>query len=146
MLALDLRSELPADDWSRLSLTVRSNAGFRCEKCDAREAKGKPLHCHEVWLYDDDQYIQSLDCLISVCRECHNVIHFERSRAKGNVEVAFARLKVINGWSNEKAAEHVGQARAQWKVRSQHSWLLDASKLLDYGVDPPPSRRPGERT
>ena len=42
--------------------------------CGICQARGR-LSCHEIWHYDDDQHVQTLQGFIALCEWCHHMKH-----------------------------------------------------------------------
>ena len=47
-----------------------------CAICSSR---GRILHCHEVWDFDDKKRLQKLIGLVALCEDCHNIVHWGRT-------------------------------------------------------------------
>jgi len=136
----NLRSRLQKKDWDRLRKGQARWAGWHCEIC-GQSGKDQgykwPVECHEVWSYDDENHIQKLDRLISLCPLCHKVKHYGRTFNVEGHEGALAALKRmmwVNGWKMKDAQAHVSEAFSIWEKRSHHVWTLDLSFLKEAGV------------
>lgn len=67
---------LPKPVWDKLRREVYDKADHKCEICGKED---EILHCHEDWTYDDRNHIQSLRGLLSLCKSCHDCIHWFRT-------------------------------------------------------------------
>ena len=67
---------LPPEIWDALRKGVYRRAGNRCEICGDML---RTLHCNENWIYNDNRRFQYLKSLLSLCYNCHNVIHWFRT-------------------------------------------------------------------
>ena len=97
-----------------------------------------PLHCHEVWSYDDERCVQKLDALKCLCPRCHEATHPGHANIKGRGAQALEWLMPVNGWLEPIADDYQAAAFAQWEERSQRDRVCDLSRLREYGV---PCRR-----
>ena len=129
----NLRSILSRGQWNRLRKQSYAKAGHVCEICGAtgfQQGRNRAVECHEIWHYDDENRIQRLDGVISLCPRCHQVKHLGRSLKVGAGRVALAHLMDVNGWAVERTAEYVEGAFVLHEVRSMgHAWTLDLTWL-----------------
>lgn len=125
-----LRSKISKDEWANLAKMTFLKANHCCEICG-----GQGEECHEVWLYDDDQNIQSLQGLIALCLPCHEVKHFALATRKGRRVEALHHLAKVNQWSMEAAESYVASCIDQWFERSRHEWQLDLESLKHLGIN-----------
>ena len=132
----NLRSNMPASEWSKCKAFVRRRSGDRCELCGGRGPLW-PVECHEVWVYDDTRHVQTLGGLIALCPACHEVKHIGRAEAVGNLDRAKARLMVANGWTADDVAAYLEVVWEVWSARSAHEWTLDVSWLATIGITVP---------
>ena len=110
------------------ALAERPGRGRR-PLCRLRRRPNSPLHCDEVWRYDDEAHVATLVELRAVCPDCHAVKHMGRTGlVLGKDEaraLVMARLIAVNGWDEATAAAHVTAAWAAWRERCLHDWTLD---------------------
>jgi len=52
----NLRNFLGPDKWRLIRKDVYWKANYKCQICGAEPDRGK-LHCHEIWGYDDKNFI-----------------------------------------------------------------------------------------
>ena len=124
----NVRSQVDPARWDRIRMAVYAAAGSKCEICGGR-GTAHPVECHEVWEYDEVNYIQKLVRLIALCPACHEVKHFGLAQINGRATEALTHLCQVNGWSRDKARQHAIDAFKEWEDRSRHKWALDLSYL-----------------
>jgi hypothetical protein len=129
----NVRTVLSKTQWTILSRQVRSQAYDICQICQS--SKELPLHCHEMWEYDETLSVQKLVGMIALCKSCHQVKHFGLACLQGQTDKAFRHFVKINKLSRPVARAEIEKAFRVWEKRSQREWALDISKLRDYGVD-----------
>jgi hypothetical protein len=129
----NLRSVLSRGQWDRLRKASYERAGNVCEICGQtgfQQGRNRAVECHEIWSYDDENRIQKLEGVISLCPRCHQVKHLGRSLKVGAGRVALAHLMEVNGWTPERTAEYVESVFVLHEVRSVGpSWTLDLAWL-----------------
>lgn len=130
----NLRSELQPSEWAACKKLTFQRAKYRCEVCGGR-GPDHPVECHERWSYDDELGVQTLIGLIALCPDCHEATHIGSARIKGRFDEARAHLMAVNGWSETQVDNHVDEAFEVWLRRSEAQWLLDATWLLECGVE-----------
>lgn len=126
----NVRSNVSAKDWKTCKDFVRERSNDRCEICGG-QGRRWPVECHETWDYDDKTYVQRLTGLIALCPACHEVKHLGRAEATGRLNAALAHLSKVNEWSRLEAHTYARSVFDQWVLRSQHSWTLDISYLVE---------------
>ena len=123
----NLRSALPKEVWDRLRRAAYARAGGKCSIC------GRPgrLEAHEVWEYDDEKHVQSLQNIIAVCPACHAVIHIGRTSMLGREPEAQAHFMKVNGCTQSEYHAALGEANRVHAERSRHEWLTRIDRLKD---------------
>lgn len=127
---INLRSEITTTQWDRLRKSVYIRAEYSCEICGGKGRK-HPVECHEQWMYNDKNHVQTLIGVTALCPPCHEVKHIGRAITIGNGDRAFRHLCKVNGWTLAQAVAHVAAAMVVWGKRSLHQWTLDLSWLQD---------------
>ena len=126
----NLRSILSKKQWDFLKTDAKERANGYCAICGARTNK---LDAHERWSYDIDSKTQKLEDIISVCKDCHSVIHIGYTQLKGNEERAEKHFMKVNNCSYADYREALGKANELHKIRNQVSeWKLDLTYLKRY--------------
>jgi len=126
----NLRSELRPRDWDKVRKATYAAAGYKCEVCGGVGRK-HPVDCHEIWMYNDANHVQSLMGLIALCPSCHEVKHFGLAVHLGNEARARRHLGKVNGWTPAQVEEHLQRAFQTWRERSKSQWSLDISWIAN---------------
>jgi hypothetical protein len=127
----NLRSELTVDEWEKVKKATFTAANYLCEVCGGRGPK-HPVECHERWLYDSKDKVQTLTRTVALCPACHESTHFGLARVKGRAHEAKQHLMQVNGWNDAQAMQHIQGAMDEWVSRSKIQWKLDARWLLSF--------------
>ena len=135
----NVRDHLSRKTWDFLRKSIYKQANYRCEVCGGRGDKWA-VECHEIWYYDDLNYIQTLSGLTALCPSCHQVKHIGLAGLRGYGKRAEAHLAKINGWTREKTDTYLKTVWDTWQERSSHDWSLDLSWLNRYGIHINPKR------
>lgn len=123
----NLRSILPPSEWEKIKKDAKLRSGGRCSCCGKKTDR---LDAHEVWSYDIEKGVQKLEDVISVCKDCHSVIHIGYTQLKGNIERAEAHYMKVNGCSYAEFRQDLGRANQLHKERNKVAeWKLDVSWL-----------------
>lgn len=112
--------------WDRVRKKVYSDAGYHCEICDASDVI---LQAHEVWDYDDVDFVQRLVRLLALCKPCHGVKHFARSRihcTEDELDALIRHFMAVNVCDAKALQDHYRSEMGKWKERSAHKeWTVD---------------------
>lgn len=128
----NVRTTVKSSEWDKIRFLTYEAANHRCEICgDTGKNQGKKhnVECHEIWVYDDENHIQKLVGLISLCPNCHMTKHIGRAIAMGSEKVCYFQLAKVNKWSMEQINKHIIESFETQKERSKHEWVLDISLL-----------------
>ncbi len=126
----NLRSILPPSEWEKIKKDAKLRSGGRCSCCGKKTDR---LDAHEVWSYDIEKGVQKLEDVISVCKDCHSVIHIGYTQLKGNIERAEAHYMKVNGCSYAEFRQDLGRANQLHKERNKVAeWKLDVSWLKKF--------------
>ena len=134
----NVRTTIKPKEWDKIRFISYEAAGNRCEIChESGKDQGYKhnVECHEIWEYDDENLIQKLIGLISLCPTCHQVKHIGRAMAIGKDKECFAQLAKVNKWTPEQIVKHIEEAFIVYRERSQYKWDLDISILNDEPYD-----------
>ena len=129
-----VRTMVKPAEWDKLRKATYALANHKCEICgdNGKNQKYKhPVECHEIWEYDDENKIQKLTGLISLCPLCHLTKHIGRAMAIGNEKICYIQLIKVNKWSQEQVMKHITSSFELNKERSKHEWTLDISLLIN---------------
>jgi len=130
----NVRTTVKPKEWDKIRHISYEAAGHVCEICgDTGKNQGYKhnVECHEIWDYDDENFVQTLIGLISLCPICHQVKHIGRTIAIGQQARAFSQLARVNKWTKEQVAQHVADSFVVYTERSKHEWDLDLSLLKE---------------
>lgn len=130
----NVRAVVTRSQWDKIKNAVASKAYFICEICGGVGPK-HPVECHEVWLYDDKNCTQTLERMIALCPNCHQVKHIGYAHISGNFVNAVKHFKKINKLTKIEAGKYISDAFSTWNKRSNKKWKLDISHLEKYGID-----------
>jgi hypothetical protein len=128
----NVRSMVTTAEWDKIRKLSYASANNKCEICGSDGLKQGYKHkveCHEVWHYDDENKIQKLIKLVSLCVVCHQVKHIGRAIAIGKQAECFKQLAKVNKWTQKEIEEHIVASFQLHKERSKHQWTLDISLL-----------------
>jgi len=123
----NMRKVLPRPAWDVLRKQVYTNFKYTCGICQTKTNK---LDCHEIWHYDDEKYIQTLQGFIALCDWCHYVKHIGYAgilaqEGKLDYQKVVNHFLKINACTKREFRLHYKQAFEQWKERSKHSWQTE---------------------
>lgn len=130
----NVRTTVKKKEWDKIRFISYELANNKCEICgDIGKNQGynHNVECHEIWEYDDENKVQKLIGLISLCPTCHQVKHIGRAIAIGKHKQAYAQLMKVNKWSQKQVEEHILESFEIHKERSKHEWGLDLSILTE---------------
>jgi hypothetical protein len=128
----NVRTTVKTSEWDKIRHISYEAAGNRCEICgDTGKNQGHKhdVECHEIWEYDDENHIQKLIGLISLCPYCHLTKHIGRAIAMGKEKICYVQMAKVNKWTQQQIQEHVLASFELHKQRSEHEWELDISIL-----------------
>jgi len=122
----NLRSLLKPKMWESLRKEIYKKYNYKCSICNS---DGR-LHAHEVWEYDDKNYIQKLVDIITLCSKCHAVKHIglagiQASEGKTNFENLVKHFMEVNNCDRETFEKHQREAFKKFEERSKYDWLID---------------------
>lgn len=137
----NVRSEVSASEWRRISLFVREQAAvcvggdengpcrivYRCEICGEEYEKISDLDAHEEWTFQNGK--QKLKNIRAVCVKCHRVIHLGRTIHAGFEKEAKRWFCQVNRCSKKEYRKARDKAFRKWNKRSGMRWKLDISNL-----------------
>jgi 5-methylcytosine-specific restriction endonuclease McrA len=125
---------LPRKAWNGIRENIIRNNGKKCQICGETEGL---MSLHEIWSYDDLKHVQKLDGFILLCSLCHNVKHIGLAgilakQGKLDFNRVIKHFCSVNGCSEKEFKEHVKDAFAIWRERSQYQWTQDFGKYGEY--------------
>ncbi|AXK44078.1 hypothetical protein [Erythrobacter aureus] len=96
-----------------------------CEDCGTE----KNLECHEIWAYDEDKGVQTLESLRSVCGYCHEGYHLGLANVRNRYCTAFNRLCTINRIEDHERSDYDALIFEKYLRRSDTEWVLNLGLL-----------------
>jgi hypothetical protein len=140
----NLRKLLSSTAWGELRNRVYGEYLYQCYYChrqfwrDEEEWQLKPngggLHAHEIWSYNDDTHVQTINGVVALCPTCHAIKHMILTLKK--IEAGELSMEEItNHYCNinqcypEDFQKVLAREIEIYKERSQHQWTCD---ILDY--------------
>jgi hypothetical protein len=130
----NVRTTVSKKEWDKIRKISYETANHKCEICgDTGKNQGyrHNVECHEIWEYDDENKIQKLIGLISLCPTCHQVKHIGRAIAIGKGKQAYGQLAKVNKWTPTQIEKHILESFELHKERSKYEWGLDLSILTE---------------
>ena len=132
----NVRSALSGSMWSAVARTCRARAGMACELCKAvldrttvpwseDHSKTFRLDCHERWSFNEQNGVQRLERLLTLCYECHAATHLGRSSSVGIGPQAIAHYARVRATTQAQTNQEIEQAFAVWRERSNQRWNID---------------------
>jgi hypothetical protein len=128
----NVRTTVKPSEWDIIRFISYEAAGNKCEICGGTGKEQGYKHnveCHEIWEYDDENFMQKLVGLISLCPTCHQVKHIGRAIAIGKQTECFIQLAKVNKWTQKEIDDHIISSFELHKQRSKNKWDLDISLL-----------------
>ena len=126
----NLRTILSKAQWDFLKAEAKKKANGKCAICGKETAR---LEAHERWSYNTNTSTQKLEDIVAVCKDCHAVIHINRTWIKGNIERAENHYMKINNCSYAEYRKNLGIANEKHKKLNEvSSWKLDLTCLKKY--------------
>jgi len=118
---------LPREVWNGLREKIITENGRKCQVCGETEGK---MNLHEIWSYDDAEFVQKLDGFILLCEMCHHIKHIGLAgilakEGKLDYDKVRKHFCTVNGCSEEEFETHLKNAFMVWSNRSKHQWKQD---------------------
>lgn len=129
-----LAQTLPKSVWNGIRQNHIEQNGKKCEICG--QTKGI-FNLHEIWNYDDKNYIQKLDGFTLLCTMCHHVKHIGLAKILANqgkldLNAVISHFCAVNGCNTEGFHGQEKQAFLIWRQRSLHNWKQDFGEYAQY--------------
>ena len=128
----NVRTTVKPSEWDKIRFISYEAAGHKCEICGdngLNQGYKHRVECHEIWEYDDENKVQKLIGLISLCVICHQVKHIGRAIAMRRHQSAYNQLMKVNKWTPQEVEQHILESFELHKERSKYEWVLDLSIL-----------------
>lgn len=121
--------------WRKFSTMVLERSPL-CEICSQPSKDA-----HERWSYDESSGVRKLIRLIALCKMCHAVVHWGRSKHLGMMGACVKHLMEVNQLSYKEAKKLVSKSKKEYKARSKVQWKTDVSMLGVTDLLPPSSKK-----
>ncbi|MBE7061877.1 MAG: HNH endonuclease [Clostridiales bacterium] len=126
----NLRTILSKKQWDFIKADAKERAEGKCMICGRKTDR---LEAHERWSYDEENCVQKLEDIVSICKDCHNVIHIGRTQLKGDEERAEKHFMKVNNCSYAEYRQALGKANEEHKRRNLvPEWKLYLTYLKRY--------------
>ena len=108
---------------------------FPCEICN--QVKDS-LDCHEIWNYNEEERIQTLNGLIMLCKQCHLIKHIGFSTylaldGKCNFEGLIRHFCWVNKLTPADFYEHYLEEYAKWEERGKYNdWKQELKYIINH--------------
>ena len=129
----NLRSVLTPEEWRKVADKTYIESAHRCRVCGGKGDK-HPVEAHEIWDYNMGTLTQTLVGVTSLCPPCHEVKHIGLAGIRGRAEIALARLKWLNNFSDAALSAYIEQTYSIYEERSIFEWDLNISYIERYGI------------
>ena len=124
----NLRSVLKPADWDKVRKDAYARAKGRCCIC----GKIGRLEAHEKWSYDEENALQTLEDVVALCRNCHEVKHISRTQLVGRGVEAMEHFMKVNRCSQMEYHQALGEANEAYLRRNKiEGWSTDIRWLAD---------------
>jgi len=138
MHGANVRSRLEPEQWKKICKVVhrqanfKSKNGLRCQICRGsghEQGFKHPVECHEIWGFNPETHVQSLQGMLSLCPMCHRSKHYGLAKREGHEQAVRAHLMRVNAIAPGQLDAYLEEVTAQVKERSAHEWQLDLTHL-----------------
>lgn len=130
----NLRNQMSAREWSKLSRKVRGENNFTCQQCGSQEDRSRRwyTHLHEIWEFDDKKHIQKLVGFECLCPDCHHIRHWMFSEYKQlDLDYLIDHACRVNKCMSWEFEQHILEEKKLWEERSLVEWTLDLGEWSD---------------
>jgi hypothetical protein len=134
----NVRSNVTKEQWDLIRKDCYKKANYKCEICgDTSFNQGKkyPLEAHEIWEYNEKNYVQKLIGIIGLCNYCHTVKHPGLAQLNGKLDIVISQLMKVNEITEKEAFKMLDKAFEEWEIRSDYDWKLDIGFLKKYNIN-----------
>jgi len=123
----NVRSAVSKQAWKDLRALYLKG---QCQYCGYKGV----LHLHEIWGYDEVNYVQTLKGFVTLCNMCHHIKHLGLAGLLGQRgDIDYGRVIKhfcrINECTVEDFLADRAEAFEQWEERSKHEWTFDLTYL-----------------
>lgn len=124
----NLRSVLKPADWDKIRKAAYARAHYKCSVC----GRSGRLEAHERWRYDEERAVQTLETVVALCKNCHEVVHISRAQLTGRGDEAMEWFMKVNECSQSEFHEALQKTNEEYLRRNRvEGWTTDISWLKD---------------
>lgn len=127
---------LEEEVWSELSYRIRKKT-LCCPFCGLRTSYVRDFELHEIWSYNMETGIQKLEDMVSACKKCHDIIHYNLTLEKDDKATQEAAKKhYLDNFqcSQENFEKDYAEALRVSQERNKIVWIQDMSYLLEQNL------------
>lgn len=122
------------DAWNSIRDGIIRENGRKCQICGETDGT---MNLHEIWEYDDVNYVQKLKGFLLLCRMCHHVKHIGLAgiladEGKLDYNEVIKHFCRVNKCSKKDFEKHVDRAFEIWRERSKHQWKQDFRNYKEF--------------
>ena len=125
-----LAKTLSKNKWKSLRQSIIEERGSKCQICSS---PSEPIFLHEVWDYDDVNYIQRLHELRLICGMCNRIIHFgftgvlhkQGKLSDEQFQDVIKHFLNVNQCTDADFERHMHEQFDVWEERSKLEWTQD---------------------
>lgn len=133
----NVRSCIHPKHWDRVRNYIYERTNYSCECCGINtkeDTTNGQLEAHERWNYDEENKIQKLTRIVSLCHQCHQSTHMGLAGILGKRNEAETHLKKVCIFTDEQVKLHRDEAFALWRKRNESEWKLDISLITNNDI------------
>ena len=128
--AFNLRSILNQEQWDTVRRASYKHSNYTCEICGNKASKyfpeiKHPVECHEIWEYIENEHIQRLGGIISLCHDCHRAKHIGKAEIDGVLDEICQHIADVNSWTLKEVNKYIQESFEIWNNRNRHNWKLE---------------------
>lgn len=123
----NFRNAVNRSAWEKIARETKESQSNKCGICGDQEHR---LNCHEIWEYDDSNFIYTLVGFMSLCGYCHAVKHMGLTKIQAekglvDLDAVIEHFCKVNGCTRSEYQEHSKEAFVEYHARSQYEWKPD---------------------
>ena len=123
----NMRTNVSRATWDKLRKQIYALYHYRCAVCQVEHV---PLHCHEIWHYDDTLHIQKLEGFVALCEMCHHCKHLGHAsilaqQGRLDLNKVIEHFMRVNQCSRKEYEAYAQQAWDTWAQRNKYEWTTD---------------------
>jgi 5-methylcytosine-specific restriction endonuclease McrA len=131
----NVRSNVSKSEWDVIRKHCYEKSNHICEICGDtgfNQGARHAVECHEIWSYDDNNFIQKLEGLISLCPMCHKTKHVGLAQMNGQLDRVAKHLSKVNNIKLKESYDYIDESFKIWSDRSKFEWEINIKYLDTY--------------